>query len=85
MNHFDSPVQIATVRDLRTAFPEIEKILESGKSVEIRKRNKVVAILTPPLGKQKIQMPDFGARMRRIFPDMNDRGLVEALLEDRNS
>ena len=85
MNHFYSPVEIAPVRDLRTAFPEIEKILESGKSVEIRKRNKVVAILTPPLGKQKIQMPDFDARMRRIFPDMKNRGLVEALLEDRNS
>jgi len=85
MNHFDSPVEIATVRDLRTAFPEIEKILESGESVEIRKRNKVVAILIPPLGKQKIQIPDFDARMRRIFPDMKNRRLVEALLEDRNS
>lgn len=85
MNHFDSPVEIATVRNLKTAFPEIEKILESGKSVEIRKRNKVVAILTPPLGKEKIQIPDFDARMRRIFPDMKNRGLVEALLEDRNS
>jgi len=53
--------------------------------VEIRKRNKVVAILTPPLGKEKIQIPDFDARMRRIFPDMKNRGLVEALLEDRNS
>jgi len=85
MNHFDSPVEIAPVRNLRTAFPEIEKFFESGESVEIRKRNKVVAILTPPLGKQKIQMPDFDARMRRIFPDMKNRGLVEALLEDRNS
>lgn len=85
MNHFDSPMEIATVRDLRTSFPKIEKILESGESVEIRKRNKVVAILTPPLGKQKIQMPDFGARMLKIFPDMKNRGLVEALIEDRNS
>jgi antitoxin (DNA-binding transcriptional repressor) of toxin-antitoxin stability system len=85
MNHFDSQMEIATVRDLRTSFPRIEKILESGESVEIRKRNKVVAILTPPAGKQKIQMPDFAARMQKIFPDMKNRGIVEALIEERDS
>lgn len=46
-------MEIATVRDLRTSFPRNEKILESGESVEIRKRNKVFSILTPPAGNKK--------------------------------
>jgi antitoxin (DNA-binding transcriptional repressor) of toxin-antitoxin stability system len=85
MNHFDSPMEIVTVRDLRTSFPRIEKILESGESVEIRKRNKVVGILNPPSDKKKVRMPDFAARMRKIFPDMKNRDLVKTLIEEREA
>lgn len=85
MNHDDSPMEFVTVRDLRTAFPKVEKILASGETVEIRKRNKVVGILSPPPDRKKITMPDFGARMSKIFPDMKDRGLVQALIDERDS
>ena len=77
-------MEFVTVRDLRTSFPKIEKILASGEAVEIRKRNKVVGVLTPPPEKRKIKMPDFEARMRKIFPDMENRGMVEALIAERN-
>lgn len=77
-------MESVTVRDLRTSFPRIEKILASGEAVEIRKRNKLVAVLTPPPERRKIKMPDFAARMRKVFPDMDDRGMVEALIADRN-
>jgi len=77
-------MESVTVRDLRTSFPKIEKILASGEAVEIRKRNKVVGVLTPPPEKRKIKMPDFEARMRKIFPDMENRGMVEALIAERN-
>ena len=77
-------MESVTVRDLRTSFPKIEKILVSGEAVEIRKRNKVIGVLTPPPEKRKITMPDFEARMRKIFPDMENRGMVEALIAERN-
>lgn len=77
-------MESVTVRDLRTSFPRIEKILASGEAVEIRKRNKLVGVLTPPPEKRKIKMPDFEARMRKAFPDMKDRGMVEALIAERN-
>jgi antitoxin (DNA-binding transcriptional repressor) of toxin-antitoxin stability system len=77
-------MEFVTVRDLRTSFPKIEKILASGEAVEIRKRNKVLGVLTPPPEKRKIKMPDFEARMRKIFPDMENRGMVEALIAERN-
>jgi antitoxin (DNA-binding transcriptional repressor) of toxin-antitoxin stability system len=79
-------MESVTVRDLRTSFPKIEKILASGEAVEIRKRNKLIGVLTPPPERRKIKMPDFEARMRKIFPDdyNGDRGMVEALIAERN-
>lgn len=85
MNQNDSHMESITVRDLRTAFPKIEKILAGGESVEVRKRNRVVGVLSPPPERRKITMPDFAARMGKIFPDMQDRGIVRALLEDRDT
>lgn len=77
-------MESVTVRDLRTSFPKIEKILAAGEAVEIRKRNKVIGVLTPPPERRKIKMPDFEARMRKVFPDMDVRGMVDALIADRN-
>lgn len=84
MKQDDSPMESVTVRDLRTAFPKIEKILASGEAVEIRKHNKLVGVLSPPPDRRKIMMPDFEARMRKIFPDMADRGMVASLIADRD-
>lgn len=77
-------MESVTVRDLRTSFPKIEKILASGEAVEIRKRNTVIGVLSPPPEKRKITMPDFVARMKKGFPDMRDRGLVQSLIDDRD-
>ncbi len=79
-------MESVTVRDLRTSFPKIEKILASGEAVEIRKRNKLIGVLTPPPERRKIKMPDFEARMRKIFPDGYKGGdsMVEALIRDRD-
>jgi antitoxin (DNA-binding transcriptional repressor) of toxin-antitoxin stability system len=86
MNHYDSPMESVTVRDLRTSFPKIEKILASGQSVEIRKRNRVIGVLAPPPERKKIKMPDFEARLRKIFPKGCKGGdsIVEALIRDRD-
>jgi antitoxin (DNA-binding transcriptional repressor) of toxin-antitoxin stability system len=79
-------MESVTVRDLRTAFPKIEKILASGEAVEIRKHNTVIGVLSPPPEEQKIAMPDFAARMKKGFPKGYRGGdsLVEALIRDRD-
>jgi len=86
MNQNDSRMESVTVRDLRTAFPKVEKILASGETVEVRKRNKVVGILSPPPDRKKIIMPDFGARMAKMFPEGFQGGdsMVEGLIRERD-
>lgn len=57
----------ATVRDLRYDFPKVEKMLAEGESIEITKRNRVVGMLSPV--PKKIIVPDFMARMKKIYGD----------------
>jgi antitoxin (DNA-binding transcriptional repressor) of toxin-antitoxin stability system len=61
-------MKTATVRDLRYHFAEIEKRLERGEEIEIRKRKRVIARLVPVRPKPTAY-PDFGARARKIFGD----------------
>lgn len=57
----------ASVRDLRYRFPEIERILRQGEEIEITKRRRVIARLTPAKRRGQPKLPDFLARMRKIF------------------
>jgi antitoxin (DNA-binding transcriptional repressor) of toxin-antitoxin stability system len=59
----------ASVRDLRYAFPKVEKMLAEGQPIEITKRNKVVGTLTPPAPPGKPKIPDFIGRMKKIYGD----------------
>ena len=60
----------ATVRDLRFHFSEIEARLRQGEEIEIRKRNRPIAKLVPLRpDAEKPYMPDFAARLRKIFGD----------------
>jgi antitoxin (DNA-binding transcriptional repressor) of toxin-antitoxin stability system len=52
-------VKTASVRQLRTSFPQLEKWLAAGETVAITKRRKIVAELSPPRSKKK---PDFAKR-----------------------
>ena len=58
-----------TVRDLRYDFPKVELILLQGESVQVSKRGKVVATLTPPPKPATQPRPDFLARLREIYGD----------------
>jgi antitoxin (DNA-binding transcriptional repressor) of toxin-antitoxin stability system len=61
-------MKTATVRELRTQFPKIERWLADGEAVQITKRKRVVAELLPaPARKARARMPDFAARMRETF------------------
>jgi antitoxin (DNA-binding transcriptional repressor) of toxin-antitoxin stability system len=57
----------ASVSDLRYHFSKIEDLLQAGHEIEITKRRKVIARLSPPAEPKPPKMPDFLGRMRKIF------------------
>lgn len=62
-------MKVATVADLRNHFVRVSQWIEDGEKVEIRKRGKVFATLSPPsLKKKKVEWPDLHARLKKIFP-----------------
>jgi len=59
----------ASVRDLRYNFPQIEARLRAGEEIEITKRKRVIARLSPVRARRRRKMPDFAARLREIYGD----------------
>lgn len=59
----------ASVRDLRYHFPEVERLLQQGESIEITKRKQVIARLSPARTVASRRRPDFLARLRSIYGD----------------
>lgn len=57
----------ASVRDLRYDFRKVEGLLRLGEEIEISKRRRVIARLTPAGTYGAKQMPDFSARLRAIY------------------
>jgi antitoxin (DNA-binding transcriptional repressor) of toxin-antitoxin stability system len=59
----------ASVRDLRYEFKKIERLLRQGEEIQITKRRRVVARLVPEGEEAVKKMPDFRARVRKIYGD----------------
>jgi antitoxin (DNA-binding transcriptional repressor) of toxin-antitoxin stability system len=59
----------ASVRDLRYDFKKIERLLMQGEEVQITKRRRVIARLVPEKTEAPKKMPDFAARIRKIYGD----------------
>lgn len=64
-------MKTANVRQLRHAFGEMMSLIDDGQQVEIVKKGKVIALLSPPPSHKpkKVKLPDFEARQKRIFGD----------------
>jgi prevent-host-death family protein len=63
-------MKTANVRQLRHAFGSVLDWVAEGQQVEIVKKGKVVALLSPPAksaAMKKFKLPDFEARRKRIF------------------
>ena len=58
-----------TVRDLRYDFPKVERILRNGDEVEVTKRGRAIARLTPISDSKPAPIPDFMGRLRAIYGD----------------
>jgi antitoxin (DNA-binding transcriptional repressor) of toxin-antitoxin stability system len=78
-------MKTANVRQLRHAFGEVMEMIAEGQQVEIVKKGKVIALLSPPptLEPKKVKLPDFEARRKRIFGDRVLPGSIVA--EERES
>lgn len=59
----------ASVRDLRYEFKKIERLLRQGEEIQITKRRRVIARLVPEGVEAMKKMPDFRARVRKIYGD----------------
>lgn len=58
-----------TIRELKHATTKVLLLVESGETVEVRRRNHPVAVLSPPARKEPAPRPDFAARLREIYGD----------------
>jgi antitoxin (DNA-binding transcriptional repressor) of toxin-antitoxin stability system len=79
-------MKTANVRQLRHAFGEVMAWIAEGQKVEIVKKGKVIALLSPPppgRKPKKFKLPDFEARRKRIFGDRVLPGNIIA--EERDS
>ena len=78
-------MKTATVRQLRTEFPKVLAWVNAGEEVAITRRRKVVANLSPAgeRPKQKPKLPDFRARLKRIYGDkVLPAATTQAIIDD---
>ena len=81
-------MKTANVRQLRHAFGEVMDLIAQGEQVEIVKKGKVIALLSPPAAQKPkpFKLPDFEARRKRIFGDCDGRVLPGNIIaEERES
>lgn len=57
----------ASVRDLRYRFREVEDLLRQGQEIQITKRKRVIARLVPENDEKTPEIPDFLARLKKIY------------------
>lgn len=79
-------MKTATVRELRHDFGTVLSWVEEGEAVQISKRGKVVALLSPPPPPKRLlrkKRPDFAARLKRIYGDKVLDGNI--VVEERES
>jgi len=77
-----SLIETATVADLRNHFRRVSAWIDDGRSVEITRRGRPFARLTPvaEASKRKLDQPDFKAQRQEIWGDrVFSAGAVEAM------
>jgi len=56
-----------TIRELKHAMPSVLAWVAEGQSVEVSRRGKPVAMLTPIKRKKAVVLPDFSARLQIVY------------------
>ena len=80
-------MKTANVRQLRHNFGSVLDWITEGQQVEIVKKGKVIALLSPPPRRQpkKFKLPDFEARRKRIFGESKKPLPRSIVAEERES
>lgn len=62
-----SHMRITTIRELKHDTTTVLSWVAEGQTVEVRRRNQPVALLSPPERRAAVKRPDFAARLRSIY------------------
>jgi antitoxin (DNA-binding transcriptional repressor) of toxin-antitoxin stability system len=60
-------VRITTIRELKHDTTTVLSWVAGGETVEVRRRNEPVALLSPPGRRATVKRPDFRARLTAIY------------------
>jgi len=60
-------MKTATIRELKHYTTTVLSWVADGETVEVRRRNQPVALLSPLGRRSPIKRPDFGVRLRAIY------------------
>jgi len=60
-------MRITTIRELKHDTTTVLSWVAEGETVEVRRRNEPVALLSPPRRQSPVRRPDFGARLKAIY------------------
>jgi antitoxin (DNA-binding transcriptional repressor) of toxin-antitoxin stability system len=78
----------ATIRDLRYRFPHVETLLQEGEEIQITKHRRVIARLVPERASAAPRLPDFAARLAKIYGKkklaVSGAQLIRADRDERN-
>lgn len=73
----------AKVADLRNEFPRVARWIEQGEAVQITRRGRIFAILSPPEGQGDVSRtwPDLTGRLKKAFPKGPVKGRSEETVD----
>ena len=63
-------MKTVSVRDLRYDFRKVERLLSQGEDIQVTKRRKVIARLSPAI-EARPPLPDFLGRLKEIYGDQS--------------
>lgn len=56
-----------SIRELKHETSKVLAMVESGGTLEVCRRGKPVAVLSPPGRRRKMEKPDFAARLKELY------------------
>ena len=75
-------MKVTTIRELKHDTTTVLSWVAEGQTVEVRRRNQPVALLSPPNRRPTVQRPDFGARLRSIYGGKRLKTAATSLISD---
>ncbi|MCH7227564.1 type II toxin-antitoxin system Phd/YefM family antitoxin [Haloferula sp. A504] len=71
-----------SIRELKHETRKVLARVESGETIEVRRRNQPVAVLSPAGRRGPVEKPDFAARLRGIYGDQVLESTATDLVHD---